>query len=579
MEIELPDGTVLEAPDDADIKKVVQGYRRRKLVASNPGEYDPKSPQFKAKYGPLAPRQVSKKTFGGGTVQETEDDTGTVGIGSGIKLGARKTTNFGINLMNKHPLIKALGGFPTPENATEKAIQEQEELDAPIGETMKGAAGQVLGQGVVAYGTTAPIGGLGGLSTAGSMLPRALAHPATRAALEGGVTGAASGEQGQMGTNALEGGLLSGAMDRAFAGAGRLVRGLVKKNEATEALQQLASQQDEDIFIPISQAAGDQDLVTKAARIAYGEGLSLIPGVKGQLQRQSEGAAEKVRELAIKEATPEGVHLPSRPGREVQESLASIRQGFDEAYDDTIRSLDFHIPKDLRKRLATQISEDAPGIDAESADKAMMLTRGLLRRFSNESPQIEGSGLLIVRDQLRKAAEKAPDYERPAFVASAKVVDDMIKQRLQVQGLYGKFADLEEPARHLRGLESAAHAARANSGRFSPAQLARSAKDDTQRDLGQTAGEALSGSAAGTSFAGRSLLGGASMVGLGATAGPAAAAGALIGANLLATKTAQKALMGDTAAQRAIVDLLKKHPEAADAVKRALEQAAVTEMN
>jgi hypothetical protein len=34
LEIELPDGTVLEAPDDADIKKVVQGYKRQVGTAS-----------------------------------------------------------------------------------------------------------------------------------------------------------------------------------------------------------------------------------------------------------------------------------------------------------------------------------------------------------------------------------------------------------------------------------------------------------------------------------------------------------------------------------------------------------------
>jgi hypothetical protein len=354
------------------------------------------------------------------------------------------------------------------------------------------------------------------------------------------------------------------------------VRGLVKKNEATEALQQLAGQQGEEVFVPISQAAGDQDMITKAARIAYAEGLSLVPGVKGQLTRQSERAAEKVRELAIKEATPEGVHLPGRPGKDVQESLASINQGFKEKYAKTIDSLDYNIPTDLRRQLSDRILSRNPSIDKESMDKGMMLARGLLRRFSNESGKIEGSNIRVVMTELEKAIKKAPPHEAVAYQAALDVVNDMVPQRLRVQGLLDEYKDLEEPARHLIGLEKAAHAARAQSGRFTPNQLARNAEDATQLDLGQTAGEALKGSPAGTSFAGRSLLGAASMAGLGATAGPAAAGGALVGANLLATKTAQKALMGDTAAQKAITDLLEKHPEMADTVARALEQAAAT---
>lgn len=61
MEIELPDGTILEAPDGADIKKVVQGYNRSLakpartpapgLKQTNPAEYDPQSVAYQQKYG------------------------------------------------------------------------------------------------------------------------------------------------------------------------------------------------------------------------------------------------------------------------------------------------------------------------------------------------------------------------------------------------------------------------------------------------------------------------------------------------------------------------------------------------
>lgn len=580
MEIELPDGTVLDAPDDADVKAVVTGYRRKKLATGNPGEYDPSSQAWKDKYGPLSKGRTEQiPVRGGGMTTQPQDDTFSEGVGSGMLRMTRGLGNLADKGLNKHPLIKAMGGMHLPgyeDKYSDEIIRQQDETDQPLADTGKGTAGQVLGQTAVAYGATAPIGALGAVSKGAGMLPRALGHGLTRAALEGGVTGAGAARVDEQGEGAVKGALLSGAINRIFAGGGRALKGLVKKNEATEALQQLAGQQGEEVFVPISQAAGDQDLITKGARIAYAEGLSLMPGVKGQLTRQSENAAEKVRELAIKEATPEGVHLPDRPGHQVQESLASIRQGFDEAYDDTVKSLDYRIPLDLRSQLYQKIKGSDPNIDAESVDKAMKLTRGLLRRFSNESDTIEGSGILTVRNELRKAAEKAPEYERKGYVAAGEVLDEMIKKRLQVQGLWQKFADLEEPARHMKGLEGAAHSARAAGGRFSPGQLARNAKDATQLDLGQTAGEALKGSPAGTSFAGRSLLGGVGTVAIGAAGGPVAAGTALVGANLLATKTAQKALMGDTAAQRAIIDLLKEHPEMSETIKKALQTAAAT---
>lgn len=577
MEIELPDGTVLDAPDDADIKSVVSGYRRAQLRSKNPAEYDPSSQQFKDKYGPLSKGRTRQVPIRGmGMVEQPEDDTFTEGIGSGMVRMTRGLGNIQDKVLNKHPLVKAIGGahMPNRDFYSDEAIQSQDATDEPLAESGKGMLGQVLGQTAVAYGATGPLGGLSGASTGSSMLGRTLAHPTTRAALEGAVAGAGAARQDEQGEGGLKGAILSATLERMFGLGGRAIRGLVKKSDSTEALQQLAGQQGEEIFVPISQAAGDQDIPTKLARIAYSEGLSLVPGVRGQLTKQSEGATEKFRELAIREATPEGTHLPPRPGQEVQESLASIRQGFDENYARTIDSLDFTIPGDLRRQLATKIKQANENIDAESMDKAMMLARGLLQRFGSKG-KIEGSNLRIVLKELQDKASKAPEYEAIAYRAAREVIEDMIPQRLRVQGLYDQYADLEEPARHLVGLERAASAARPNSGRFSPGQLARSAQDPTQLDLAQTAGQTLKGSPAGTSFAGRSVISGAATLG-GLLAEPTTAGTILVGANLLATKTAQKALMGDTAAQRTIIEILKNNPEAAGAVERALRQAAAT---
>jgi hypothetical protein len=55
VEVELPDGTILEAPDGADpsmvAKNYLRGQARAKLIQQNPGEYDPSSPEFRDRYG------------------------------------------------------------------------------------------------------------------------------------------------------------------------------------------------------------------------------------------------------------------------------------------------------------------------------------------------------------------------------------------------------------------------------------------------------------------------------------------------------------------------------------------------
>jgi hypothetical protein len=53
--------------------------------------------------------------------------------------------------------------------------------------------------------------------------------------------------------------------------------------------------------------------------------------------------------------------------------------------------------------------------------------------------------------------------------------------------------------------------------------------------------------------------------------------GAVGGANLLATQTVQRALMGDTAAQKAIAQLLQDHPESAAAIQTLIRSASTTQ--
>jgi hypothetical protein len=267
LEIELPDGTVLDAPDGADPKAVVKGYQRSQLIAKNPAEYDPNSKQFEERYGPV-------------------QDAFTEGVGSGAVRVARGLGNLEQKAINLHPLAKVIGGVKLPEVSDEE-IREQDKMDSPLARTRRGSLGQAAGQAMAATVATAPLGALGGLSKGGSVLGRTLGNPTTIAALEGAVGGAAAADPNEQGTGAAKGAATSAIISKFLEGGGRLTKGLVKKNEAVRDLEAEAGK---NLDIPISQAASDDDLISRGFRAAYQEGLPNVIGVKGQLARQSKQA-------------------------------------------------------------------------------------------------------------------------------------------------------------------------------------------------------------------------------------------------------------------------------------------------
>lgn len=582
MEIELPDGTILEAPDDADVKAVVRGYNRARLKASNPAEYDSDSPEFKAKYGPLARGTRKVAIRGQGLVEEKEDDRFTEGIGSGMVRMSRGLGNLQNKLVNKHPLIKAMGGIDLPgkEFYSDEAIREQDALDQPLAEDTKGMLGQVTGQAAVGTAATLPIGGLGGLSTGGSVLTRTLGSAPVRAALEGAVAGAGAASPDEQGSGAVKGAILSAIIDRMFAGGGRVIRGLVNKSESARNLEQLAAQHGEEIFLPISQAASTDDLTSRLAKTAYGEGLSLIPGVRGQLTRQADDATAAIRNIALREATPDGVTLPADAGRRVQESLNVIRQGFENIYDDTIRSYAFNIPETFGDDVAAAVRREIPNVDDTTVGRVAEAAVEQMQRFSSGRPVIDGGNLLNVRDAIQELARRAPRVERPAMRIAQEQIEDLITSELTQGGARQNLADLarygnlDEPLRHFTGLERASRAARARGGEFTMNQLARNASDPVQLDIAQQAGAVLNQPAAGTSFTGRNLIGGAGIVGVSALTDPITGALILGGGNVLATRTVQRALMGDTSAQRAIARIIQQNPRAVDRIAQFMRVVA-----
>lgn len=556
LEIELPDGTVLDAPDGADVKQVVRGYKLSKLKAEQPEEYDPQSEEYGKKYG--------------------TETSAPVSFFSGVK---RMDAGMG-NLAQKY-LPYSLPGLLAklhPERYTDKALKQEDVDDTALKEQHPVArfGGEAAGAAAVGMATApieAPAVGAG-------ILLRTLGHPTTRAALEGVVPAMAASDPEEQAKGGGTGAVLSGLMERLFKGGGRLVKGLVQKSDAAKDLEQLAAQHGEEIFTPLSQAAGDQDAVTRLAKTGYQEGLSLIPGVKGKLARQAADAESKVREIALREAAPTGSPLPNKAGENVADAVNTIEDSISREYADTVKSYAFNVPETLADDVSAAIKKAIPNIDDTTTTKMAGLVNATMTRFSSGKGVIDGENLIKVRDVLARA--KVQPEEAAALKVAQKQIDNLIESELS-QGSsasnlrdLARFKDLAEPERQFAGVKASANAASAHGGNFSPAQLARNATDPTQKYLGSTANEVLGQPAASSSMAGR-IVAGLTIGGYGVFIDPASAAAAFVGGNAMATKVAQKALMGDTRAQKAIQKLIEDNPQIVGAVQRVLRQAAAAQ--
>jgi hypothetical protein len=602
MEIELPDGTVLEAPDDADIKKVVQGYRQSqttaRMAAKDPAEYDVNSNQYKARYGAqdsmqvktpdmdpgqqqamldmgLSPSQFAQR-FGKQKEAPTVDPNQKAALGSGMLRGWKGLTNL------------VLPDSLTPEWASDKNIQEMDQRDEELP-----MAGKLAGN----LAATAPLSGALGaaqrgataLSTASkapALLTRALGSGATRAALEGGTQGAIYADPEHQGEGALVGAALGTGLHGLGKVGGRVLRGAVEKSESAKALEQLAAQHGDEIFLPLAQAASDDGLISPLAKGFYKDALPIVPTVKGQLEKQSTKAADKLREISVKEALPSGSPLPPNSGSKVGAAVKTLEKEFDDAYDQTVKSYSFNVPKDLDAKIGAAIkagTDPKTVVNKTTASKVIAEVKALFAQFSDGKPHIDGQNLLNVKRMISKLIGEAENHEKGAFRSADKMIDDLIETEMKQGGKAQNLADLKRykdltPAyRAFSPLATVAEGAADKEGRFLFRSLAKEAEHSPeQRLIGQIGADTVDKPATGSSLVGK-ILGGAATggAGIGAFMAPAATAAVVGGGRLLGSKGVQKALMGDTKLQKMLVELLRKYPNAARRMGSLGRQASV----
>lgn len=187
MEIELPDGTVLEAPDGADPSVVARNYMKQQRIgairARDPSEYDPSSPEYQQKYGPAG---SGYENFMAGAGKSTMD------MLRGIKqlsLGAADIFN---------PRDRNLSDLVTdkPKSRYQEYAQYLDQVkaqDAPLMQTGSGMAGNIMGNiasTLIPAGVGGVAAGKAGLTGMQAVLSNVVNPSSLKAALG---TGAAIG--------------------------------------------------------------------------------------------------------------------------------------------------------------------------------------------------------------------------------------------------------------------------------------------------------------------------------------------------------------------------------------------------
>lgn len=196
VEIELVDGTILDAPDGSDASKVAKAYlakqRRGATVAADPSEYDTSSPEYQAKYGATS-GQSGFENFRAGAGKAFYD------IGRGARQIGETAADF----------IAPRADGTSRESESRARVTEQRQLDAPLMQSTGGKVGYVTG------------------TVASTLLPAGAAGNSIRgAALVGGALGASQpvGEGESRIKNAAIGAAVSGGSQALFKGIGALAK-------------------------------------------------------------------------------------------------------------------------------------------------------------------------------------------------------------------------------------------------------------------------------------------------------------------------------------------------------------------
>jgi hypothetical protein len=437
LEIELPDGTILDAPDDADVKRVVAGYQRQRELADI-------RERARISYSALP---AAQRTYLGYARPFVE-------LGLGVKDLAGKA---------------GIGGGLTDDDRAK--LEQLEQVHGGAG-TAARIGGEVVtfagpGGGAIKVLELAP-------RAAAKFLPRV----ATDAAVSAGVEAIkAPTENTSRGERAARGAAGAGVGHVLTRTLGALVRGLRPTREAAQLLA-------ENIPLTVGMAKG-------GALQQIEQQLAKVPIIGGAIRKRQQEALEAWNRQLLNRVMPEGeTAFAGHQG--FKDATTAFKQSYEKLWSNPI-NLSLRKLQDLWGKTAIDAQQTlAPDLaSATSAKLYKMFTETLVPANGRE---VSGAAVSKIDDELRHeailAARRGMGDQAQLLSQARQQLRSLLPEGVsaelgRIDGLYAQFIRLRRAA----GYKGAA----ANGGTFTPDQLLGAATAlDKSAGKGATArGEAL----------------------------------------------------------------------------------------
>ena len=528
--------------------------------SQKPAAPDMSSPEMRAKVAAQEKRDAIE-------YDPTREMTKWEKFGMGSSAGVRRA---GRGLMNMAGLL------------TDEETNSRNDLDKYIKNTPEGSVGDFIGNTAAVGLATAPLGGALGL--AGKALMGAgkatlgVGSGVANTMAQGALGGAINANAGERGEGALLGGGIGGLAHGAVSGLGRVGRGLVKVNPNASALEQQLG-----TTIPLHMTVDTDTVSGKVAKLVY-ELAEATPFAGARLGRQARAAQDALVGKLGRESVPKslGLNVDFTIGHTPAAQAANLANAklVQETIDKTIAPIKSKLFT-VGGRVWTNTVDVARAKAMKTNPQNMLAIQEVLDKAIN--PQLgvaSGENLLKAIQGLKSLRNKVGGSSGTGM---AEQIDDVIKGLEAFgDGVYGagKLAPSWAASKKLLGDEYWAWAkftkavGNSNDGSLSPAALGaafkikpssliRGGMPDAQRTA-QTGRLILQGKkSSGYPSWMRTLLGLGNVAGgvmSTMAAGPLGGAVAMGAVPLLAAKGTQKALVGNTGTQRALVKLLRNNP-------------------
>jgi hypothetical protein len=509
----------------------------------------------------------------------------------------------GVNLLN----INGAGDSDDPNAfGSNSNIKQSEQEDSPAFQKPGGRFGQILANTAGTSLIGGPIeGGIAKLAgpLGGSLLARLATSQPVRSAASGAANALLTSDPGERVSSLEKGGALGVALGTLQSMTGRTVDGIVKKSDPLQLLEGDVSRTNaipgaaqRNLFVPVSQGADPNDMLSSTIGGLYRGGLPYIPGVASQLNRQSNQGMDTMMGTMLQSSAPEGTVIPGSAVNDMQLSTKQVRQSYDDIYQNLRKVNNIAIPKDFTQELTSRIQAADPQIPTSDVDAHVDLVHNdLLHQAENsKNGTINAFNLKNTRDNIPTLAER-DGQEVPAeqkaglFDTTKDYIDEIFGKKLQqsfnlnnkpAQDILTAYKQNAPNYENFQALEKAVNSpgALSNSGSFRPGQVAGKANDFTDiqgmdQSLKAVFGKPAVQPSASARVAGYPLVG--SLAALGHVPAMATIVG---GGNAMATKTFQKGLYGDTALQKTLQALIDKNPMTANALGYGLRSAATSDV-